>query len=151
MALTVLKRGTYGDASLGQLITYQGSDPAAGVEWSEAVPATKLWRVLSIDATLVTSAVANNRKVRAILDDAANVIHRAVDEGQQAASLTHLYHIAVQNSRPVQDVDHYIPLPFPEAFMLPAGFRVRSSTLLLDAGDNWGAPVFTVQEYDLGV
>lgn len=146
MALTELKR-TPIPGKLADLVTYQGTNPAGGSEWNEAVPARKCWRLLAVRASLTTTATVNNRRVRVIIDDGVNTLFQSNDESVQAASLTHGYNIAPQASRPVQDVEHYLPLPSPDDLVLNAGYRVRASTLLFDgAGDDWGVPIFTVEE-----
>ena len=147
MALTQVVRKTAGGASGGDIVTYTGSDPAANTEWTETVPSGKVWRLLAIRATLVTSATVAARRAGVTITDGTNTLYKGNDESTQAASLTHNYNIASQNSRAVQDVEHYIPLPFPEDLLLPAGYVIASTTLLRDATDNWGAPVFMVEEF----
>lgn len=147
MALTASVRRTAGNASGGDIVTYTGSNPAANTEWSETVPSGKIWRVLAIRAALATDANAANRRVGVTVTDGTNTVFKANDESVQAASLTHNYNIASQPSRAVADVEHYVPLPFPENFLLPAGYVIASTTLLRQAGDDWGAPVFMVEEF----
>lgn len=146
MALTQVVRKSGGGSIEGDLVTYTGSNPAANAEWSETVPAGKLWRILAIRATLVTDANVAARRVGVTISDGTNVVYKGNDESTQAASLTHNYNIATHNSRAVQDVEHYVPLPFPEHLLLPAGYVIASTTLLRQATDDWGAPVFMVEE-----
>ena len=146
MALTQLVRKSLGTASKGDAVTLQGSDPAAGAEWSETVPTGKVWKLLAVRAALVTSAVAGNRRVSIVIDDGTNIIFAARDESVQAASLTHTYYGTLAEARAVADTDHYVQIP--DGLWLAAGYRVRSSTTLIDVGDNWGAPVFTIEEFD---
>jgi hypothetical protein len=149
MALTQVVRKASQTGSRGDIVTYTGSDVAANVEWSETVPAGKSWRILAIRATLVTDANVANRRVGVTISDGTNVVFKSNDESVQAASVTHNYNIAPQEGHAVADVEHYTPLPIADDFKLPAGFVIASTTLLRQAGDNWGAPVFMVEEFSL--
>lgn len=150
MTLTASIRKSLGNASGGDLVTYTGSNPAAGAEWSETVPTNKVWRIQAIRAQLVTSADVADRRVGVTLTDVAsgNVVWKGYDESVQAASVTHNYNIAPQHSQAVRDVEHTTPLPAVSGgVFLPAGFVIASSTINLQSADNWAAPVFTVEEF----
>jgi hypothetical protein len=149
MTLTKSILKSAGNASGGSLVTYTGSNPAANTEWSETVPTGCVWRILAIRAQLVTDANVANRRVSVTITDVAsgNVVFKPVDESVQAASLTHNYNIAPQQGHAVADVEHYLPLPISDSWFVPAGFVIASSTLNLQATDNWGAPTFYVEEF----
>lgn len=146
MALTVAVRKSAGVAGQGDLVTYTGSDPAADTEWSETVPDGKVWRVLSIRATLVTDANAANRQVSVTLTDATNTFFRSSSASVQAASLTHIYTVADLPGVVVgaSSLVHQVPLP---PMLLPPGTVIASVTTNKQATDNWGAPVFYVEEF----
>jgi hypothetical protein len=149
MTLTKSILKSAGNASGGSLVTYTGSNPAAGAEWSETVPTGCVWRIMAIRAPLVTSADVANRRVCVTFEDVAsgNVVFKPVDESVQAASLTHNYNIAPQQGHAVADVEHYLPLPVSGTWLVPAGFVISSATINLQAADNWGAPTFYVEEF----
>lgn len=147
MALTQAVRKSGQGASGGDIVTYTGSNPAANTEWSETVPTGKLWRILAIRATLVTDANAANRRVGVTITDGTNTVFKSNDESTQAASLTHSYNIAPQEGHAVADVEHYTPLPIAQSFLVPGGFVIASTTVSRQAGDDWGAPVFMVEEF----
>lgn len=149
MALTVAVRKTGSSVARGDIVTYTGSNPAANTEWSETVPTGTMWRILSIRAQLVTDANAANRRVGITITDGTNTVLKENAESVQAASLTHNYNIAPHGSRAVADVEHYIPLPAIDNFWLPAGYVIASTTLSRQSGDDWGAPVFMVEEVAL--
>lgn len=133
-------------AGAGRIRSITGTDPAAGVEISETVPAGVRWRVLSFWFTLVTSAVVANRTPRIVVDDGALEYFRAGAGATQAASLTQIYDgspappIANTGGGPIM-----IGLPYQQVLM--AGHRIKTSTALIDAGDNYSAPQYVVEEW----
>jgi hypothetical protein len=130
----------------GWVRTVVGTDPAAGNEISEAVPTNALWRLLGVYCTLVTDATVANRTPALVIDDGSNIVWRGPWTVAQTASSTNNYSIG--NSMPAQV--WYAStglLPLPTILLLPAGYRIRTVTANLQAGDNWGAPNLWVEEY----
>lgn len=123
-----------------------GTDPAAGVEISDAVPANARWNLLAWRATFVTDGTAGNRTAQLVIDDGTNILHFIPSSTVQATTLTWNYHAsnigAAQFNSGVQ-----LFLPLPPVLTLPAGYRVRTSTGAIVAGDNWGAARLLVQEH----
>lgn len=146
MALTAAVRKSLGQASQGSFVTYTGSDPAANAEWTETVPTGKVWRVLSIRATLVTDGNAANRQVGVTLTDGTNVFYKACSASVQAASLTHIYTVSDLPGVVVaaSALEHQVPLP---PMLLGEGTVIASVTTNRQSTDNWGAPVFCVEEF----
>lgn len=149
MALTLVTRIGSQTGSRGALTVYTGSDKAAGVEWTETVPTGFSWRIFAIRASLVTSADVANRRVTVTATLSSNIVFKSTDESVQAASLTHAYNIAPQQGHAVANLDHYLPLPICCDWVLPAGTVIASVTDNLQAADNWGVPVFYVEEFSL--
>jgi hypothetical protein len=130
----------------GVIRSIAGSDPAAGAEFSETVPTNARWRLLGVDVPLVTDATAANREAVLTIDDGAAVVAEIAAGTAQAASLTRRYSFArgVQRGGPAAST--IINAPIPDA-MLMGGYRVRSVTTNLQAGDNYGAPQLWVEEW----
>lgn len=133
-------------AGAGRLRTITGTDPAAGAEISETVPAGVRWRFLAMRFVLVTSAVAANRSVSLIFDDGSSQWLQVSDNQVQAASLTHTY-VAMSSGQIGLMGGSLHALNTPSDVWLPAGSRIRTSTGSIDAGDNYGAPVYEVEEF----
>ncbi len=121
----------------------KGVTPAAGADWSVIVPGGRAWRVVSIAASLVTSAAAANRAPGLVVSDGSTQFVNAGPSGVQAASLTYAY--GWYHSAAGIGFSTWRTQPIPELF-LPAGFVIASSTALMDAGDQWSAPVLWVVE-----
>ena len=130
----------------GNLRVIAGTNPAAGVEISETVPTGARWRLRAISFNFVTSAVAANREVSIVLDDGTTVLFTSPSGFTHTASLTRRYSgtIIGAQTAPAQGTDRQILLP---DLMLPAGGRIRTVTTAIDAGDDYSAPQYTVDEY----
>lgn len=108
--------------------------PAAGADWTLIVPAGHLYRVLSVYAQLVTSAVVNTRVARLALGDGVRTFLDLPPAASQAASLTRRYAWApgVSGSSQGTGVESYLP-----DVTLSAGWTIGSVTDLIDVGDTW--------------
>lgn len=130
----------------GVLKVVVGADPAANAEVSDAVPANKVWRLIAVLLTLVTDANAANRRTHLTLDDGATVFYRRGSNAIQAASLTQNYSFASEaGEAAVRDLFAADPMPVID---LPAGARIRTVTVNRQVGDNYGAPIYYVEEFD---
>jgi hypothetical protein len=121
-----------------------GTDPAAGSEISETVPANAIWKWIAGLGTLVTDATVADRRVHVTLDNGTSPWWEGVSSSIQAASLTNKYNIGAPVAA-VIDTAHFIALPIDT--YLKGGDRIITVTDLLKAGDNWGAPQFRVEEW----
>jgi len=132
-------------AGTGVLRAVLGTNPAAGVEISDAVPVGARWRVVSWFAALVNDATVGNRRVTLIIDDGANILHQVEASADQTASQTRSYEAYATGVAPdLSGTVFRLPSPFP--LDLAAGSRLRTSTAGLVAGDNWGAATILVEE-----
>lgn len=112
-------------------------DPAAGAEISVTVPAGETWELESVHATLVTSAVAGNRRVTLVIDDGANILAEIVAGLDHIASTTIVYsYTADAGYETVATRSGVIQQGIPR-MLLAAGYRIRTVTDALDVGDNW--------------
>jgi hypothetical protein len=125
-----------------------GTQPAAGSTFLETVPTGARWRLLSFHAFLTTSAGAGNRQPILEIRSAAG---RYIDSPQ--------IHVAVA----AQSVGYFwtpgMPLATDIAALgpgvagLPAPCELTTGCTIQDigtgflAGDQWSAPIYTVQEY----
>lgn len=140
--------GRYADSVEGPgiLRSVAGTNPAAGVEVIEAVPANARWRLRALRATLVTDATVATRTVNFIIDDGATTLLNFPGVTTQTATLTRAYNVAEYGFQPAAvgtDIFFYIPF----LVRLLQGWRIRTSTTNLQAGDNWGAPQMEVEEW----
>ncbi len=128
-----------------------GTDPAAGVEIFETVPTGARWRLLGVDAQLVTSAVAGTREARlTILAPGFQGYFRGAPVAGQGPSTTLAYNwTAVGYVNSVGGVTLFT-MGLPDPLILNAGWNITISTPAMDAADNWGPPTLTVEEWVTG-
>lgn len=142
--------GSRVDPEGGTLKIVTGSDPGAGAESTVTVPAGKAWEVLSYKITLVTDATVANRRNRLILDDGATEFARFFSLLVQPASLTWTHTFAKHGAMNGGAADALANInPFPDVILGP-GYRIITSTVAIQAGDNYGVPALLVVEYDVG-
>lgn len=131
----------------GWLHSVQQANPAAGADWAITVPAGARWRISSFAATLTTSATVANRIVRLQMNDAAvNNIMQTAPTAVIPASTT-----AVVSGFPGQSTPTTDPLTINVAMpgnpILPSAFRIVTSTIGIQAGDQWSAIWFEVEDW----
>lgn len=131
----------------GALRSIAGTNPAAGVEITETVPTNVRWRLLLARFTLVTNATVATRRVRLFIDDGTNDLYVGEVEATQAASLTRNYNFAAglgfqQTAFANSNLGVGIP-----PVVLREGYRIRTSTVNLQAGDDFAAPRLFVEEW----
>lgn len=130
----------------GVIRSITGTNPGAGAEVLETVPANARWRVLSVAIQFQASAAAANRETVLLLDDGATT-YAAIPTGRTVTA----------NQGPLitfaRGVDRFafatavpIAAPFPLVEMM-GGHRLQTSTANLQAGDDYGAPQLLVEEW----
>jgi hypothetical protein len=130
----------------GFLRAIVGTDPAAGVEISETVPANARWLFYSMTAQLVTAVAVANRFPNLAFDDGANVYFRMGNNSAQAASLTRVWIFSAAPTVTQLSGTSLLIVGAPVIYLL-AGHRLRTITENFQAADNWGAPVYLVEEW----
>lgn len=133
-------------AQPGILRSVAGTDPAAGVEISETVPTGARWRLQAIAFSLVTDATAVNRETSITFDDGTTVVSVAPSSANQAQSVTRRYSGNIAGVRGAAATAAEIAIALPDV-KLPAGSRIKTVTINLAGGDNYGAPQMLVEEW----
>lgn len=129
----------------GYLRVVAGTDPAAGSEILETVPTNARWDLVSIRMQLVTSAAVANRQPRLFLDDGTNEFWRAAVTGNITASLTTQITAGRGLVREAISTT-VISIALPNDTELLQGWRIGTSTVAMDAGDNYAVPIMYVKE-----
>ncbi len=123
-----------------------GTTPAAGAEISETVPTGARWRLRGIRYQLTTAVAVANRESGLLYDDGVNAFLKMVAGFSQVASLVHTYNFGLGLTLVDSTVsaDHTRSAG---ACDLLAGFRIRTSTVNLQAADAYTAPNYEVEEW----
>ena len=133
----------------GVIRSITGTDPAAGAEISETVPTGARWRLRALRVALTTDATVANRLTTLDIDDGTTQIMRIEGPAVIAASTTRGLNYGIGfPSRAQLNGNELVPLP--SDVVLGAGFRIRTTTLNLQAGDNYAAPQLLVEEFIAG-
>lgn len=121
--------------------------PAAGADWSVAVPGGVLWDVLTAKARLVTAVAAGNRVAALEVTDGTTLLFGIGGVTNQAASLTIDYSwLQEYATNGINPTGGHVPNWLPE-FPLHAGYVLRSATQGIQAADQWSAVVLLVDEF----
>jgi hypothetical protein len=127
--------------------TVVGADPAANTEWQVTVPAGENWRIVQIQAQLVTDGTAANREANFELKDSGgNVKFRSPAGANHIASTTQNYTIsdATQGAGAQANT---LRINIGSACWATGGDTLNSVTTNRQAGDNWGPPRVTVEKW----
>jgi hypothetical protein len=122
------------------------TDPAAGAEISVTVPAGARWRLHSIRFVFVTDATALNREVDLVIDDGATTLLIIEPPALQGAGGTRGYNYGADFPS-LNALTQEFLIPLPVGLILIAGYRLRTVTVNLQAGDNYGAPQVMFEEW----
>lgn len=126
------------------------ANPAAGAEFTITGPGKGLWRVISVAFRLVTDATVAARVPILTGDDGTTVWLKTADNTSQAASLTVDYGaFAGAAAGSVAGVYTHFPLGDNGVILYP-GWRLRSTTSALQAGDQYSNIGFLVEEFPNG-
>ena len=130
----------------GNIRTVTGTTPAAGTNSSDTVPTGAKWQVLAIQLQLVSSVTVANRVVAILFDDGGSVFSSNINNVVQAASSTFTWSFApgLINQAVVNNI---VMTCIPNKVFLYPGYRIRSSILALQAGDQISQIFYQVQEW----
>jgi hypothetical protein len=119
--------------------------PAAGAESITVVPAGQTWSLAGFTATLTTSATVANRTVNFVIDDGAGHI---IWQGAAAVVQTATQVVTYQGNAGVPAgaavVGGILQMPFPASMVMQPGWRIRTLTTNIQAGDQWSAAVVSM-------
>lgn len=130
----------------GLIRSVSGTDPAAGSEILETVPVGACWRLISANATIVTDATVIGRRPALIIDDGINAIYKISDGADITAGLTAPVVFSQGFGAAVVSNGIHV-IAFPQYILLQAGYRIKTVTSNLQAGDNYSAPQLLVEEW----
>ena len=144
------RRIVYIDGSVdgpGVITDYEGPDTAAGVESSAAVPENALWRFQSGFVELVAAVGGGARHVHVIIShDGTDAFYRGFSPSTQVANSTAQYSVGPHGADSVAvSGEHWIP--FPIGLVIHAGDTISTETDEFQAGDNYSAPFWSVEEW----
>ncbi len=121
-------------------------NPPVGTDWTFTVPAGQQYEFKACRAILTTSATVAIRSIAFNLKDASVLqFNQVIDSIGVTASQTKGINLSVVSNN-YQSVNTHI-VPLPSGMLFPAGSTLSSSTLNLQAGDQWSNVVCLVEVY----
>jgi hypothetical protein len=134
----------------GNITEFTQANPLAGFDWQINVPVNTRWRVQAIDAVFTASAAVANRQVSFLTFANLVVVMTATDAANITASqAVHVTISAAPVNVPVNPLKHVIPIA-PQFYINGSAFisqALNSSTLGLQAADQWSAIDVTLEEW----
>lgn len=130
------------------VVTTASADPAAGAEITATVPAGQVWHLLGARVSLVTDATVSTRTLAVTVDDGTTVFNRFTSPSTQAASLTYGYTLSSGASNATV-LNNEVVVGCGQNLLLAGGYRVKTVTNNLQAGDNLGAMTLYIVRYTL--
>ena len=128
-----------------------GTDQAANAEVGDAVPAGKTWELLLVSIPLVQGATQTPQPILQLTDPSDNVIAELFgSSAAQGASTTCRYTWAPDLPLSGQigvTTGVRSSAPLPSGLYLPAGYKVKTTTLGIGANSDYGVPSYLVIEY----
>ncbi len=117
------------------------SDPAVNTEISVTLGTAgsgQLFHIQSINIPLVTDSGVANRVPVILITNATDVVvlRFAVATAITATTTGGIQAIAVANS--ATDADNYEIIPIPSDLIIPAGWKIKTLTAAIEAGDDYG-------------
>src|SRR5436309_2465248 len=130
----------------GALRSITGTTPAAGAEISETVPAGACWELVSLRTILTTSAAAANREPSLVIDDGALIYGQYPQPAVVTASLAPALSWGPGATNAAAAAGFAQSSATPNGLRLLAGHRIRTSTQLLQAADQYSVVQYLVRE-----
>jgi hypothetical protein len=122
------------------------AQPAAGADFSFAVPGESSWGLVAVSATLVTSAAVANRVPVLRFTDGSNVYFRKPALAAITATLTtQVSWVPELGSDQTALSGGALTVPLPTVYLAP-GNVIACSTTAIDVGDQWSNVVVTAVE-----
>ncbi|MGB2711404.1 MAG: hypothetical protein WBC33_07790 [Conexibacter sp.] len=124
-----------------------GTDPAAGINMNESVPTGARWRLLAFVSTLLTDANVANRRPLLGLSVSGQTRVRVPAPATIPASTQTNFWWALDLIGATANGTVDIVTGLPDAPVLLAGDIINVQVSGFQAGDDWAAPAFAVEEW----
>jgi len=124
-----------------------GSVPAVGAEFLETCPTGARWQLISICEFFQTSAAVGNRNCRLLLQQSLVNYGLYPIVAAMVASQSTLITWATGASDLNPFANSVFTAALPTPLFLQAGQTFGSSTVGMQAGDQWGTPAYAVREW----
>jgi len=130
----------------GLIRSITGTNPPAGSEVTETVPAGARWRLISLAAHFTTDATVINRFISWTIDDGVTTLFWE-DAAQLITANIGMWQVFNTTTQRHGSYSAPSQAPGPLAGVMSAGWRLSTLTTNLQPGDDWSAPQMWVEEW----
>lgn len=130
----------------GFLHSIQQANPAAGADWVFTVPANSRMRPVTLEAQLAVANSGAARPIEIIVDDGVNIVARMATNAAAPINATANVNFSTAGT-PSTSIASDLYAQQPAGMILPPGFRIRSVTTNIVAGDAWTNIWFLMEEW----
>ena len=136
-----------GPVGTGKIRFITGTNPAAGSEILETIATGSRTRVITFFAVLVTDATVTNRRAVMVIDNpATTAILRIRTAADIPASQTQEFNFYNGANKETTVITSTLDTYLPAELWLEAGGRIHLTAVGLQAGDDFAAPLLTVED-----
>lgn len=130
----------------GVIRSVAGTNPAPGLEISETVPSGARWRLLALQVLFTADATVANRNPTVVIDDGATILFTS-DAAASIVASQQWRLVAACGLQRAPAVSTTFFWGLGATMILLAGWRLRTVTTGLQAGDDFAAPQLLVEEW----
>ncbi len=121
--------------------------PAVATDWTTTVPASLIWKILSISFQFTTDANVANRAMIIDIDDGVLAYASFVYFGNHTAGNTIIYTATAAPTDSWHDVYYHRQIAIPSNLWLPAGTIIHSTIANIQPGDQVGNIGMIVEQW----
>lgn len=131
----------------GRLTGVTGTNPAAGVEISHTVPTGEMWKIQAVTFGFAASAIAGARRIHLVVIQPFTTTMHFFSSLDIAANGGGDFSCAPMGVIPDELDDGRYFIAIPPDLVVRSGGTISTETVNLDGGDNFTAPIFTIEKY----
>lgn len=126
-----------------------GTMPAVGAQISETVPTGAMWALMTLRATYTTSAIVGTRQLLLTLSDGVSLVGTFASTTTEAAGLA--ANVTWSTAGSFVGIGNVaLAGMLPQGLLLLPGWIIGTTVINGDAGDQWSAPHYAVEERLIG-
>lgn len=123
----------------GAILSEATANPAAGAEITHTIPTNEVWKIIAMRFSLVNDGTAANRITKIRITDGTNILGDWEPVEVTVANDNTPFTVSSAGSSYNISGAAHTHILIPNNIILPAGYTIGTSTVALQAGDNYSA------------